>query len=250
MTRPPTARFDDHLVCQHGAYVLHADSFDGSSGNPLRVLSKKTITVRLQAFLDPASPSLQAADERRRAIEDNELELRAVEGGAVGVFNCPEIAEWHAGDEWEGHDLAAKVTKTQGECCALCAADANCAAAVWNAPGGKFGDSNCNMKWAAPPKPWKTNQKGEMGVILRPNLPHRPAPPAPPAPPLPASLDLSVKWMSGWGTGGPITPQSFTPIDPAVLAPTIVPEEETRVALQQNLTDGWGTWANRSVGLS
>ena len=77
--------FDDHLVCQNGAYVLHPDSFDGSAGNPLRVLSKKEITVRLQAYLDPAGASLEAAgaDPQRLAIEQNGLELRSVEAAEV-----------------------------------------------------------------------------------------------------------------------------------------------------------------------
>ena len=55
--------------------------------------------------------------------------------------------------------------------------------------------------------------------------------------------------MSGWGSGGPITPPVFTPIDSAILTPTLDPSETTRVALQQNLTNGWGTWANSVLDL-
>ena len=39
------------------------------------------------------------------------------------------------------------------------------------------------------------------------------------------------------------------PIAPSILAPALVPSEETRVALQQNLTNGWGTWANSVLDL-
>ena len=55
--------------------------------------------------------------------------------------------------------------------------------------------------------------------------------------------------MSGWGSAGPITPQVFSPIDSSLLVPSIAPEEMTRVALQQNLTNGWGTWANSVLDL-
>ena len=240
--------FDDHLVCQNGAYVLHPDSFDGSAGNPLRVLSKKEITVRLQAYVDPAGASLEAAgaDPQRLAIEQNGLELRSVEAAEVDGGMCN--GTWHTGDDFNGHDYKSidKRTASAGDCCALCAADPACAAVTWNSPSSKFGDSNCNLKWAAPPKPWRTDMAGEMSMQLRPNLP---GPGAPPPPPLPSSLDISVQWMSGWGSGGPITPPVFTPIDAAMLKPTLVPEEATRVALQQNLTNGWGTWANSVLDL-
>ena len=233
--------FDDHLVCQHGAYVLHPDSFDGSAGNPLRVLSKKTIAVRLQAYLDPANPALSAMDARRAAIESNELEVRSRQvAAAASACN----SSWHEGDTWNGHDRKAQVTQTCDECAALCAADPSCAAVVWNAPGGQYGDKNCNMKNAVPPKPWKTNQKGEMGLVLRPNHPNGPAPA-----PLPTSLDFSVQWMEGFGTDGPITPPVFAPIEPRLLSTTLAPAEQTRVTLQQNLTNGWGTWANSVLDL-
>lgn len=233
--------FDDHLVCQAGAYVLHPDSFDGSAGNPLRVLSKRAVVVRLQAYFDPDAADIGVLDSRRAAVEANALELRrGVEDSSLSTCN----SSWHNGDEFLGHDYHAQVTQTCAECGALCAADANCAAVVWNAPGGKYGDRNCNMKFAAPPHPWKTNQKGEMALVMRPNRQHRPPAPVPPPPPLPATLDLSVRWMSGWGSSGPISPPAFSPIDSSILTPAIAPEEETRAALQQNLTNGWGTWAN------
>ena len=237
--------FDDHLVCQAGAYVLHPDSFDGSAGNPLRVLSKQAVVVRLQAYFDPDAAAMDVLDSRRAAIEANALELRRVESGAPSVCN----SSWHEGDDFDGHDYHAQKTQTCAECGALCESDPNCAAVVWNAPGGMWGDKNCNMKFAAPSKPWKTNQKGEMGLVLRPNRPSKPPAPRPPPPPLPASLDLSVQWMSGWGSAGPITPQVFSPIDSSLLVPSIAPEEMTRVALQQNLTNGWGTWANSVLDL-
>ena len=155
--------FDDHLVCQAGAYVLHPDSFDGSAGNPLRVLSKQAVVVRLQAYFDPDAAAMDVLDSRRAAIEANALELRRVESGAPSVCN----SSWHEGDDFDGHDYHAQKTQTCAECGALCESDPNCAAVVWNAPGGMWGDKNCNMKFAAPSKPWKTNQKGEMGLVLR-----------------------------------------------------------------------------------
>jgi hypothetical protein len=236
--------FDDHLVCQHGAYVLHPDSYDGSAGNPLRVLSKKTIAVRLQAYLDPANPALGEMDARRAAVEGNELELHTSAqrvDATAGACN----SSWHEGDEWAKHDLKGQVTQTCDECAALCATEPTCSAVVWNAPGGKYGDKNCNMKYAAPPKPWGTNQKGEMGLVIRPNQ----RKPGPAPPPLPSSLDFSVQWMQGFGADGPTTPAKFAPIDPSLLSPTLAPAEQTRVALQQNLTNGWGAWANSVLDL-
>jgi hypothetical protein len=67
------------------------------------------------------------------------------------------------------------------------------------------------------------------------------------------SLDLSVQWQSGWDgygdAGKPIDPPAFTAIDPAILSPAVVAEEEQRIALQRNITDGWGTWANSVLDL-
>ena len=249
--------FDDHLVCQRGAYVPKADSFDGSTGNPLRVLSKKQITVRLQAFVDPAHPySLQPADralaERRRAIEGNALQLRVAGREAPPAPACN--GTWHEGDRFNGHDMEGdRKTKTKEACCAMCVADPSCVAVTWNAPGGMYGDSNCNLKYAAPAKPWKTSDKGEWSCQIRPNAPApappTPPPPPPPPPPLPATLELRVGWQSGWGKGGPISPQVFEPVPSAVLSPSVVAEEAKRVSLQRNITNGWGTWANSVLDL-
>jgi|EP01047_Picozoa_sp_COSAG01_P003191 hypothetical protein len=170
--------FDDHLVCQNGAYIVKPDSFDGSAGNPLRVLSKKTITVRLQAYLDPANPhSLGTAQQplsaQRLDIENNRVQLQPpfssqLQGAAVSKNTSCNGSSWHEGDTLNGHDLPEKHTATMDECCAACMAEPSCAAVVWNAPGGKYGDSMCNMKWMAPPPPWKTTSKGEWGCRVRP----------------------------------------------------------------------------------
>ena len=55
-------------------------SYDGSVGNPLRVLSKRIITVRLRAYMDPTHPYViepAGLDQRRVAIEANTVELRS-----------------------------------------------------------------------------------------------------------------------------------------------------------------------------
>jgi len=161
--------------------VVKPNSFDGSAGNPLRVLSKQAITVRLQAYMDPAHPySLgeDGLDARRLAIEDN----------AVTLLPAADCA-WHEGDTLNGHDLPSKKTPSKEACSAACLAEPSCAAVVWNAPGGEYGDSVCNLKWSAPPLPWGTSKKGEWACRLRPDT-RKPAHPPTPAPAAVTSLDL------------------------------------------------------------
>eukprot|EP01052_Picozoa_sp_SAG31_P029936 SAG31_NODE_3024_length_4780_cov_2.631275_3_plen_514_part_00 len=210
------------------------------------MLSKKTIAVRLQAYFDPADPARSQISARRTAIEDNKLEVhlpRQVPAAAAATVSACNTS-WHEGDVWEGHDIKKQVAQTCDECAALCAADPSCSAVVWNAPGGLYSDRNCNLKSAAPPKPWKTDKRGEMGLVIRPNQNGPDKPVAPPS-----SLDFSVQWMEGYGATGPISPATFKPINPSLFSPALAPAEQTRVDLQQNLTNGWGTWANSVLDL-
>ena len=62
---------DDHLVCQSGAYAPKPNTFDGSEGNPLRVLNKNTVVVRLRAYWSPHGHRLDSGDVALRTLVDN-----------------------------------------------------------------------------------------------------------------------------------------------------------------------------------
>jgi len=63
----------------------------------------------------------------------------------------------------------------------------------------------------------------------------------------------SVQWQSGWDgvgdAGKPISPPRFTGIDHAILSPSLVAAESERIALQRNVSNGWGCWANSVLDL-
>ena len=60
--------FDDHLVCQHGAYNFSngndINKTDGSLGNPLLLLSRKPVVVRARAWASNLSDANASVDVR------------------------------------------------------------------------------------------------------------------------------------------------------------------------------------------
>ena len=135
-----------------------------------------------------------------------------------------------------GNDFQHTVHTTQEQCCELCASTPQCAVAVWNSPTGPYKDGGCNLKYAATP----TTRAGQMLCRLRPNHPRPSPPPPPPPPPFPAALELSVGWVAGF----PADLSKAVPVPTTALTAALVAEEQTRVALQTNLTVGWGCWGN------
>ena len=63
----------DHLVCQAGAYTPHPNTFDGSEGNPLRVLRKRAVAVRLRVFFSPLGHNEGSSEVRLRNVIDSNL---------------------------------------------------------------------------------------------------------------------------------------------------------------------------------
>jgi hypothetical protein len=263
---------DDHLVCQSGAYAPKPNTFDGSEGNPLRVLSKSTVVVRLRVYWSPKGHRLKAGDVAARALIDtNKATLGGAACNGTWVNNTDswgnDYKEVRAGGRvcllvpvcislfvnvfvhhcrppprtlctrLLAHTLSTQVDHTtQGTCCDLCVADPKCAGVVWNGPNGPYKDGGCNMKFALSSQ---TPRTGQLLCRIRPDAPGPPAPPPPPPPAPPAtSLDIMVRWAAGYPAG------SYTPVAAELVSPTIASEEVTREELQRNLTDGWGTWAN------
>jgi hypothetical protein len=56
---------DDHQVCQKGVYEPKPNTFDGSSGNPLRALQRKKVSVRLHIYYNPHFPSAEQSRDRQ-----------------------------------------------------------------------------------------------------------------------------------------------------------------------------------------
>lgn len=126
-------------------YVPEPDSFDGSVGNPLRVLSKSSITVRLRAYMDPHSNVVGAASWvdaaagiRRMQLENN---LATIEPTTSNGLPQPLASScngsWVSNQDSVGHDIQHTLHTTQEQCCKLCAATPHCAVAVWNSPAGQ-----------------------------------------------------------------------------------------------------------------
>lgn len=224
--------FDDHLVCQHGAYMTQPNSFDGSTGNPLRALTKKAITVRARAFVSLADVDLAAqihADAQRELLESNTFTLGPEPAFALGCNGS-----WSNDTDSMGGDYKeVKNVVTREACCALCVADARCAGVVWNGPTGPYHDNGCNMKTNL------AHTKARTGQFLCRVRPDSPSPaPGPPPGPRPTHLNLSVHWSMGFKS------TDFVPVDTALLSPFLEAPEIERVALQNKIMDGWGAWAN------
>jgi hypothetical protein len=215
---------DDHLVCQKGAYIPKPNTFDGSDGAPLRALSRKEVTVRLQLFYNP---------ETKAKLE------KAALLAAPAVNNCSAAFAPNVG--CDGNDIPggkALKTSNKDQCCAACLANPHCSVVTWNGPDGPFHDGGCNLKYSGT---CKKARQGQYFARLRPDQP-KPPPPSPAPTPAATAATVSVKW--GVGNKKGTAPSSFAPLPSSILSPTISDAEAKRISAQTRVTTGWGCWAN------
>ena len=118
-------------------------------------------------------------------------------GAATGVAaqHCP--SNWTVGLDVDCCNLAQSGPHTQAECCAMCQARPDCAAAVWNAGSDRW----CNLKWSAAEH--KQSKAGEQLVQLRPPGPPPAPTPAPSAPTQPVKPPPASQpdWVARYRAG-------------------------------------------------
>ena len=231
--------FHLRLHCHTAVHV------QGSTGNPLRVLSKKQIAVRLRAYVNPFGAAAGGAGAGGAATAPS-LALASHPQHVTGAAEAQCNASWNTNVDYFGNDYRNVENTTQEACCAFCVADPQCSAVTWNGPDGPYKDRNCNMKTSSE---GAKGRVGQLSAQVRPNQHPSPSPPRPsPPPPSPnghRAFISTIKWATGYPAG------AFAAISTATeaLSPVLTPEEQTRVDLQHNITDGWGCWGNSVLDL-
>ena len=82
--------FDDHLVCQYGAYNFSngndANKTDGSPGNPLLLLSKSDVVVRIRAWA--GNDANASGSDLRQEEESSSVDVRwSIDGGPITAID-------------------------------------------------------------------------------------------------------------------------------------------------------------------
>lgn len=107
-------------------YLPKPNTFDGSPGNPVRVLRQKVVVVRLRLAYNPAD----AQQGLQRAASPSSPAM-------VALPTCANETAWLSDSDFMGSDAGETVgVATKEACCALCQARAGCVAVTWNGPNG------------------------------------------------------------------------------------------------------------------
>eukprot|EP00937_MAST-01D_sp_MAST-1D-sp2_P000362 g362.t1 len=228
---------DDHLVCQAGAYAPKPNTFDGSAGNPLRVLRRKAVAVRLHLYYNgvpPVSPPTSPT---------------------------PASAPLPAGySEWSGQNIDTAFSRdmrplggdltdaTVADCAAACDTKRaqGCVGFVRQQGDAAGARSACYLRRLNP----SCTPADTCRAALQPNAQYRTytrdasCAGLAPTPAPGTAVGVDVRWAPGRANGTAPPAASFAPLPAAALVPALSAAEQKRAALRTNLTAGWGCWAN------